>query len=478
MNSLQLVSRWLCEQETPVTTTINLGLTCRQFSNEIVYPVMKLEHLSFDNISLFRLLGVRKRNLPYCAASSGNLSFLQWIIQKTNFKLDQRLLQKATMSGNLEMMKWLHSQNCPQDDYVCSFAAKYGHLEILKWARENGYEWNEWTYYYAIIKDNDHIFYWLCEQGCPFDAAGNLAGLAAAKRDRLDLLKHIKIVLPHVQFDNLVCQSAATLESLAILEWLEQNGAFMHSSSLSGAAEYGRLATLEWLCSKGHLCDKQTWLSASAGGHLFLLEWALKNGHDIDFKNVLDCAIRFDHLHIVKWALQLGAILDLKSTIIAVEHGNLSMLMWLISNGTVLPSAKKLYKRAYNFERFHIIEWLFAQGYQFHDGIVKECITDGQFVILKWLKERGCPINWTFLLYNSIGPGTSRKLFKWARQFTSLEDNPYLCITAGEQGGLKLLIYFREQGCPWDETFLEKVSSNKQWHIVEWALANGVPRSK
>ncbi len=477
MNSLQLVSRWLCEQKGPITTTINLALVCSQFSREIVEPVLKLEHLSFDNISLFRSLGVRKQTLPYYAASSGNLSLLQWTIQETNFKLDHRLFAKATIGGNLEMMKWLRLQNCPWDEHVCSLAAKHGHLEILKWARENGCEWNEWTYHDAIIGGNDHIFYWLCEQDCPFDAAGNLAGLAAAKLNRLDLLKHIKIVLPFVQFDNMVCQRAATLESLTMLEWLEQNGAFLGTSITNSAAEYGRLATLEWLCSKGHLYSKQTWSNASAGGHLFLLEWALKNGHDINFKDVLDCAIRFDRLPIVKWAIQHGAVLERNSPIIAVENGNLSMLIWLLDNGTVYASGRELYKTAYLYENFHIIEWLFTQGYQFHDGIATECITHLQFAMLKWLKDRGWSIDWTLLLSNSIGTYTSRKLFRWARQFTFFDDKPFLCTQAGQSGNLKLLIYFREQGCPWDDKFLKNVSSFEQWHIVEWALANGVPRT-
>jgi len=41
------------------------------------------------------------------------------------------------------MLKWARENDCPWDEWTCTFAAEGGHLETLKWARTNGCPWDE-----------------------------------------------------------------------------------------------------------------------------------------------------------------------------------------------------------------------------------------------------------------------------------------------------------------------------------------------
>jgi hypothetical protein len=45
------------------------------------------------------------------------------------------------------------------------------------------------------------------------------------------------------------------------------------------------------------------------------------------------------------------------------------------------------------------------------------------------------------------------------------------CLSAAVYGHLKILKWLRANGCPWDRTTREEATG----HILEWAVANGVP---
>ena len=51
---------------------------------------------------------------------------------------NSKLCYNAAKYGNIDLLKWLRSNNCPWDNNTCSAAAYAGHFEILKWAREKG----------------------------------------------------------------------------------------------------------------------------------------------------------------------------------------------------------------------------------------------------------------------------------------------------------------------------------------------------
>ena len=39
--------------------------------------------------------------------------------------------------------KYAHENNCPWDEYTCTYAAMNGHLDCLKYAHKNGCPWDD-----------------------------------------------------------------------------------------------------------------------------------------------------------------------------------------------------------------------------------------------------------------------------------------------------------------------------------------------
>ena len=70
-------------------------------------------------------------------------------------------MDEAVRHGAFNVVKWLHTNGYPWNEYACAFATLGGHLEILKWARTNGCPWDEHT--------------------CSYDACGGLEFLESAR---------------------------------------------------------------------------------------------------------------------------------------------------------------------------------------------------------------------------------------------------------------------------------------------------------
>jgi hypothetical protein len=68
------------------------------------------------------------------------------------------------------VLQWAHANDCPWDEYTCTYAAKGGHLEVLQWARVNGCPWNKWTCINATKGGHDAIVQWAKANGAPYGA--------------------------------------------------------------------------------------------------------------------------------------------------------------------------------------------------------------------------------------------------------------------------------------------------------------------
>ena len=59
--------------------------------------------------------------------------------------MEKRVMAKAAMSGNFELVQWLRGEGCPWSYNTCSQAVAYSRVEVLRWARENGCPWSAST---------------------------------------------------------------------------------------------------------------------------------------------------------------------------------------------------------------------------------------------------------------------------------------------------------------------------------------------
>ena len=93
-------------------------------------------------------------------------STISWALEKCLEK-KERFCAEMARNGNFVLLKFLHENGCPWDEYTCSEAALNGHLECLKYLHENGCPWNEKTCEYAASNGHLECLKYAHENGCP-----------------------------------------------------------------------------------------------------------------------------------------------------------------------------------------------------------------------------------------------------------------------------------------------------------------------
>ena len=131
--------------------------------------------------------GGRVQELPPSeAAERGCLGTLKSLHRRGRLTFGEGLCEAAAKGGQLEVLKWLRTNNCPWDEGKCNLAAHFGHLKILRWACANGCQCSVITCGNAATGGHLEILKWLRENGYPWDA--ETCGYAA-NGGILDLLK-------------------------------------------------------------------------------------------------------------------------------------------------------------------------------------------------------------------------------------------------------------------------------------------------
>ena len=80
---------------------------------------------------------------------------------KKYYRCNKYSLEKAVVSKDLEIMKWIIKNGCPLDECIFEIAAFFGDLEIMKWLLEKECPWNENTCESAIQNGDLENITWL-----------------------------------------------------------------------------------------------------------------------------------------------------------------------------------------------------------------------------------------------------------------------------------------------------------------------------
>jgi hypothetical protein len=102
-------------------------------------------------------------------AVSGNVEMMKYLCEtKENKKmLDSNVSTTAAFHGHLEMLKYLHSIDCPWNEGTCVGAAENGQIECLKYAHENGCYWNESVRTIAAANNQIECLEYALANNCP-----------------------------------------------------------------------------------------------------------------------------------------------------------------------------------------------------------------------------------------------------------------------------------------------------------------------
>lgn len=72
----------------------------------------------------------------------------------------------AAMRGNLEVLRWLHSQGNTIGKITLDTAAYGGHLPTIKWIRSLGVQYSKQTLQQAVVGGSADAVDWLLDDGC------------------------------------------------------------------------------------------------------------------------------------------------------------------------------------------------------------------------------------------------------------------------------------------------------------------------
>ncbi|PNH04454.1 Ankyrin repeat domain-containing protein [Tetrabaena socialis] len=116
------------------------------------------------------------------AAGGGHLPVVAWLVETLGAAeaLAADVFANAAMSGNAELLAWLHEHGCPWDASVFTNAARWGSEEQLEWLAERGcpMESDAEPYRWAVENADLAMLRCLRRLGCPWGPAGRTFGFA------------------------------------------------------------------------------------------------------------------------------------------------------------------------------------------------------------------------------------------------------------------------------------------------------------
>ena len=123
-------------------------------------------------------------------ASTNKLELLKWAREEKKCEWDEETINMAAGQGNLEMVKYCVTNECPIDEMACAEAAGNGDLEVLKYLREEvKAPWDSETAAGAAESGHLHILEYLVDR--KYDEFDEWVCLWAANKGQLDCLKYL-----------------------------------------------------------------------------------------------------------------------------------------------------------------------------------------------------------------------------------------------------------------------------------------------
>jgi hypothetical protein len=396
------------------------------------------------------------------AAKTGNLELLEWIYMHSEWtimKFQSNILLSAIYKGQLNVLEWMLKicNELPLKKYECHLAAKYGHLHILQWLRslDPPCPWSEATFNIATFYKHKVITDWLqsLEFSCPFN---DRTLVNAIHNGDLKLVQWLRSQTPPCPFMDDFSSVVLHHCHLDILEWLVANNAPCHWNwrCCYHALSRNDLNTLKWL---GSLTPPCTW------------------------NNNLACQLAIQHgnLEMLQWLIlsQNCEEMNKYAYIQAVEYDHIDILKWLNTHNQNLFNHFQydLMKSAASKGHIHIMKWLYSLGLSFKwdKGITKVAVQGKNINALKWLRSQDPPCPWNeYEVYELASSTGNIMLMKCLRDLNPLYTwNDSLCANAAKNGHLRMLRWLRcqEPPCPIKLNQCIALAAEKEHiEVVDW----------
>jgi hypothetical protein len=315
------------------------------------------------------------------ASRHGNLSMVKLLIAKGFEYRHTDVTQAAAASGNLEVLMYLRSLDCPWSETIYLAAAEHGHLEILQWAESHNCPWDNSDLFPAAAKSsNMDVYQWVHDRQCPFKKEFSLDN--AVKLGKFEFLKFARangITVMSGGFLNRVQDCAAKRGDLETILWALAQMKLLYNEPynellriqniLIAAATHCHIHILEWLET---VVPTEEFVHraiepAVIQGHVDVLKWVVRNGYKWDAKKDSQhylTAIKNSNLQVLVWMNSCAPIFTTDMSfpsIYASQLGKLEIVKWLHKNGC--PCNQESYRAARENRQWRTEKWIYQQLY-------------------------------------------------------------------------------------------------------------------
>lgn len=286
-----------------------------------------------------------------------------------------------------------------QSDNATRVAAFFGNLNLLKYLHDNDFTWSEDTCWAASQNGHLECLQYAHCKGCPWDA---------------QVYVHAAIYGHHS------CMKYAYEEGL---EW--------QTVVCTVAAQAGSLEFLRFAHEHGCPWDNKTTEGAAQEGHVPCLLYALENGCPVD-KTACSLACLKGQLECLQLLHQLGVPWDEHASFHAAQGPNT-----------------------------HCLRYLHDHGCPWDKHTSNKAATEGHIDPLRYALEHGCPYD-AFIMPNVVR-SSNLECLRYLVDERLLCMNEAVFLAALLKGDLTCLQYLLDQGCPFQEAWLD----DEAWDIFD-----------
>ncbi|KAG3027418.1 hypothetical protein PC121_g17770 [Phytophthora cactorum] len=211
------------------------------------------------------------------AAKNGHLLVLEWLFNHHDHVYwggDE--MYCAVANNHLEVAKFLHEFTAPPPDdmFLIDEAARHGDLEMMRWLHS---ERGDQLTYEGVMKAVDHGY--------------------------LDALKWMKDTFPEsVVIKDIRMDNAAANGHLEMIKWLHQHHAWCTKQAMNRAAGNGHLEVVQFLNERrSEGCTTDAMDLAASNGQLEMVKWLHENLSEGCTQFAMDAAAKNGHFALVKW---------------------------------------------------------------------------------------------------------------------------------------------------------------------------------
>jgi hypothetical protein len=391
----------------------------------------------------------KKTDNVYRIEAKKFIPVIQWLIDH-EYSLNEYIFIAGIKTCSLENISWLMANNCPYNKLVFYEATMGGDVEVLKYLHSHGYSFCDnfivSNHGANSLAKNGHfaaLQWWYSINSASFNRDTFISAILGSHLNIIEWMAQLPEYSKHYinANDAISCYFYAIEknkeEKTNILNWLYDNGHSLLDEGLlyAFAARFNRINILRWLLD--HNCPfdiddlECLTIEAAKSGNLDILKWMLANNLYVDMHI---CAIN--------------------ATI--TENNSLCVLEWLLTE-----------KLGFWDQNAYLVE--IKEDDCWDEDLCDYAVTLGLFNLLQWLIEKECPCNMNICSITAAAYG-HLDILKWLIECKGVALNKTFCLYAAEKGHLHILKWLiDDNSCPYElDECVHHAKESYSFGILQW----------